>query len=508
MFAVDWLFSVPLWIVLLVTLVVLLYLYGTQPFGTWKALGVDGPAPYPFLGNVPAMFDDRVGVRVSINQWRKKYGRVFGIYFFRRPALVVTDLEVLRRVFVKDFNNFADRFFVGDGNLQQPIIKKGVFFEDGADWKRIRRIISPTFSGGKLKLLTHYMNLTAQRLGDNLKKCARSGTLVEVKRVYGTFTMDVICGTAFGLDTNSQENSHEPFFDNTKRMLTFEKSLQVKLALVGAFPILGPLFKKLGLGFFKNENVKFFEKNLSEIIRERKEQPGALKYMDFLQLLLEAEADPNDEFVGKKKLTVDEIVAQGIIFIIAGYETTATTLQYLSYELAKNQEIQETMVKEMQQVLGENSEPGYDECHNLKYMEAVINETLRMYPPVHILSRQSDRGFDVNGVQVPAKTAIVIPVLNIGRDPEFYPDPDSFKPERFLAGSKQEVDPLSFLPFGYGPRICIGMRLAMMEMKIALVHILRSVKIVDAKPDVLDIEDYTGLLVPRIPIKLHVQEVK
>jgi cytochrome P450 family 3 subfamily A len=350
--------------------------------------------------------------------------------------------------------------------------------------------------------------LTAQRLGNNLKKSARSGSQVEAKNVFAAFTMDVICGTAFGLDTNSQENNEGLFLDNANKMIKFEKSLQVKVGLIGTFPFLGPLFQKFGVSLFRAENVKFFEKNISAIIRERKEQSDAPKNMDFLQLLLEAEADPNDEFVGEKKLTVDEIVAQGILFVIAGYDTTSTTLQYLAYELARNQEVQEKMVKEMQQVLGENSELGYDECHNLKYMEAVINETLRMYPPVLFLSRLSERDFDFNGLQIPAKSAIIIPTYNIGRDPEFYPDSDSFRPERFLADHKQEIDPISFLPFGYGPRICIGMRLAMLELKIALVHILRSVKLIDAKPDVLDIEEYTGFMIPRIPIKLRVQEVQ
>uniref|UniRef100_A0A0B7B6B8 Cytochrome P450 n=1 Tax=Arion vulgaris TaxID=1028688 RepID=A0A0B7B6B8_9EUPU len=503
----DFLLSVPLWIVLLLTLVVLLYLYGTQPYRVWKELGVNGPTPYPFMGNVPEMFDDRIGNRVALSQWQKLYGRIFGIYFFRAPTLVITDPDVLKQVLIKDFNNFPDRYFIGEGNLQQRIIKKSVFFEEGAAWKRIRRIMSPTFTSGKLKLLTHYMNLTAQRLGENLKQCSEDGTMAEAKKMFGAFTLDVICGTAFGLDTNSQQNFEGPFIQHAKHMLTFKKTLQLVLSSAGVFPIIGSIFKWFGIGFFNNIDVKFFEKNISAIIHNRKTHPDAHQNMDFLQLLMEAEDDVSEEFIGDKKLTTEEIVAQAILFIIAGYETTSTTLQYLGYELAKNQDVQDKVMEEMLEVLGESTEPDYDKCQNLKYMEATINETLRMYPPVHILSRWTERAIDYKGVHIPAKTTILIPIGNIGRDPEFFSDPDCFRPDRFLNESKHQINPITFLPFGQGPRACIGIRLAMMELKIALVHILRNVRLVSATPDVLDIEDYTGILVPRIPIKLHVKTV-
>ncbi|BFZ10434.1 hypothetical protein BsWGS_13473 [Bradybaena similaris] len=499
--------GVPVWAFLLVVLAILLYWYGSLPFGTWKKLGVSGPPPRLFVGNMTEMFDERVGVRAAIAQWQKAYGRIFGIYFFRVPVLIVTDPEILKHVFVKDFSNFSDRFLLGDGKLQQRIIKKGVFFADGADWKRIRRIMSPTFSSGKLKLLTHYMNLTAQRLGQNLKNLAASGTSIEAKKVFGAFTLDVICGTAFGLDINSQQNYEGPFIQHVKSMLTFEKSLQFTLGLAGSFPILASLFQIIGHGFFKGKDVKFFEKNIISLIQERKAHPERQKVMDFLQLLLEAEADDVDEFVGDKKLTTEEIAAQGIIFIIAGYDTTSTTLQYLSYELAKNPEVQRNVRQEIARVLGDSTEPDYDNCHSLKYTEAAISEALRMYPPVHLISRLAERDINLKGIHIPAKTAIMIPLSNIGRDPEFFEDPDSFKPERFLNENKANINPVTYLPFGYGPRTCIGMRLAIMELKIAIVHMLRAVEFVGVTPQDVEIDDFSGILVPRIPIKLHAQVV-
>lgn len=450
------------------------------------------------------MFDTKVGTQATIQIWEKKYGKCFGIYQFRDPLLVITDTVALKQVFVKDFNNFADRYFFGGGYLQQPVLKKGVFFEDGANWKRIRRIMSPTFSSAKLKLITHYINLTAEHLGKNLKTCALNGKQPEAKQVFGAYALDVICGIAFGLDTNSQEHFDQPFILHAKRLMTFKKTLQLIIITVGLFPFLGHIFKFFGVGYFPGKEIKFFEENVSRLIKERKEQPES-KHVDFLQLLINAEAEEG-EVIGAKHLSSDEIVGQCIVFIIAGYETTSTTLQFLAYELSKNHQVQNKIVQEIKTVLGKD-EPNYENCHGLKYMEAAINETLRMYPPVHLLSRKCENPIDLNGVSIPGKCNIIIPLGVISRNPESFPEPNVFKPERFLEGSNEAENPLTFLPFGFGPRQCLGIRLAMLELKIALVNILRQVKLVSANPEVLELEDYTGTLVPKEPIRFKLEPV-
>ncbi|CAL1528758.1 unnamed protein product [Lymnaea stagnalis] len=493
------------WILILAALAVLLYIYSTQPYNLWRELGVPGPKPTPFFGNVAELFDDRVGPRAAVKKWQAQHGRVFGIYEFRQPLLVVTDPEALKQVFVKDFNNFTNRYFLGKGNLQQNIIKKGIFFADGLDWRRMRKIMSPTFSIGKLKLLTPFMNITAGRLAKTLKVHAIEKKPAAAKIVYGAFTLDTICGTAFGLDTNSQENLDAPFISHAKNLMTITKELQVVFAIAGMFPWVGKVLKMLKLGFFKNRDLVFFEENIAALIRDRKSNSSAAGPMDFMQLLMNAEADDDtDGFVGDKKLSTMEIAAQGIIFIIAGYETTATTLQYISYELGRHPDIQERIFSEIQRVLGDE-EPNYENCQGLKLMEATINETLRMYPPVHILSRHAENATVLNGVPVPAGTGIYIPIGSIGRDPEFFSDPDTFQPERFLDENAREINQLAFIPFGFGPRQCIGLRLGVLELKVTMVHILRSVKIAGVSPEVLDIEDYTGFLVPRKPILLELE---
>ncbi|GFR83836.1 cytochrome P450 [Elysia marginata] len=453
------------------------------------------------------MYDPKTGTTKCIAAWQQRYGRVIPIFCFWDPVLIVTDPAIVREITVKNFNTWADRYLLGHGDMEQQIIKKGVFFAEGASWKRIRRIMTPTFSSTKLKQLTYHINLTSGRLAQKLRDLAVAGRPANAKNCFGAFALDVICGTAFGLDTNSLQNRDVPFMKHAQSLLSFDRYVQMRLTIVGLFPWIGKIFQMFNIGFFKNRDVCFFKENIMALIKDRKENDTGHKVADFLQLLLNAEAsDEEDIKEEERKLTTEEITAQGIIFIMAGYETSSSLLQFLSYELARNQEVQEKLAQEIQSALGE-TEPTYYNVKTLKYMEAVINETLRMYPPVVSLTRQAEVDTVINGRTVPAGTGVLIPVANLGRDPEFFPDPHVFRPERFLEKSKENASPLTFLPFGYGPRACIGLRVAMMEAKIALVHILRIVRVTSATPEHLELEEYTGVLVPKDPIQLNLQVV-
>ncbi|XP_067687712.1 cytochrome P450 3A19-like [Haliotis asinina] len=246
--------------------------------------------------------------------------------------------------------------------------------------------------------------------------------------------------------------------------------------------------------------------NDSKEIREQR--------VDFLQLLVDAEITDNGakqengdtasgEAMGKhtvRRLTTDEIVGQGTLFFIAGYETTASTLTFASYNLAMNPDVQEKAYNEIREMLG-NEEPNYDNIGKLKYLDNVISETLRLYPPVIALSRRASENIKIKGVTIYEGQTVFVPTIALQRDPRLFKDPHSFKPERH----EETSNPLSFLAFGYGPRNCIGMRLALVEAKIALVHVLRAVKF-ERRPDTQEVLTFkvSNFLQPEKDIKLKV----
>ena len=175
-----------------------------------------------------------------------------------------------------------------------------------------------------------------------------------------------------------------------------------------------------------------------------------------------------------KTLTEEEIIAQVWIFLAGGADTTATTLGCMSYELALNPECQQRLYEELTAALGPDGEFDHQELHQLPYLDACINETLRLYPPSPRLEREANSDFELgdSGIKVHKGLLVEIPCYVTHRSEEYFVSANKFKPERFLAENRHLIVPYTYLPFGSGPRNCIGMRFALMEIKLAMAHIV------------------------------------
>ncbi|KAH9523612.1 hypothetical protein Btru_040452 [Bulinus truncatus] len=493
--------DVPLWLMLAIFCVILLYIYGKRPYRLWETLGIKGPEPKLFLGNINEIYGPEGG-KEAFAKWKSRFGRVFGIYYFREPALVVMDPDWIKQVFVKDFNSFRDRMAFENNILLNPELNSAVFFAKGSVWKRVRTIMSPSFSIAKIKSMSGIVDRCAQRLAEHVLKYAEDGVPWEAKRLLGAYAIDVVTSSGFSIDVDSVSNTDEPFSSHGRSLFDFDQSFKILCFLAGSFPaVMSPFAKLFGIGSFRKDDMEFFDKSIKHMLRQRKAEEGHVS--DMLQNLLEAESEVVTG-EGKSKLTPEEIVAQGIMLFIAGYETASSTLQFLLYELATHKEVMEKMTAEIDDVIG-GQEPTYDLCQNLKYMEAAVNETLRMYPPLSVLTRECSKPTKLFNLDLPAKTAVVIPMYNLQRDPEFWKNPNEFNPDRFLEGSPsyKAYNPFTFLPFGVGPRLCVGMLLGLLETKLALVHILKRVSVTKATPEVLKLNDFTMVLQPSVPIKLY-----
>lgn len=477
--------------------------YGKQPYGFWERLGVPGPKPSMFLGNIADLYGPETA-RAVYARWQATYGRTYGMYYFRKPSLVTTDPEIIRQVLIKDFANFRDRFSHDDDALINPQLDSGIFFAKGETWKRIRGLISPSFSIAKIKSMTSVINKSATRLGQHVLESARKGAPLDAKLLFGAFAMDVVTGAGFGIDVDSMKNLDEPFTRHGRSLFIYKKSIKIVSLLGCSFPTIArPIARLLNTGFFKTEDMEFFNASIRQMIEERRREKTETKRVDFLQLLIDVMDGTPGDADRSGKLTEDEIVAQGIMLFIAGYETASSTLQFLSYELTKHPEFLDKLVQEIDSVIGDE-EPSYEACQNLKYTEAVINETLRMYPPLSVLNRQNETATTLNGINLPPKTGVSIPLYLLGRDPEFWENPENFNPDRFMEeNNTSAVNPLAFIPFGTGPRICVGMKVGLLEMKLALIQVLRRVVFTKAIPEKLHIEDFTAILQPSQRIMIH-----
>ncbi|GIX86659.1 cytochrome P450 3A29 [Caerostris extrusa] len=279
-------------------------------------------------------------------------------------------------------------------------------------------------------------------LVDNYSKFAEKGEPVDVKKIFGAFSMDVIANSAFSTKIDSHNDPNNAFVTAARPF--FQNTVPWRLALWLVFPSIVKLFS---IKVASPLSTKFFADVTLNIIKERK-RTGQTRN-DFLQLLIEAadeqkaeekvaekgdnilnnyEGETNEEvfknFKPKKTLSSDELVAQCVIFFLAGFETTASALSFACYYLALNPAIQDKLFKELDETI--RAENG------MKYLDNVISETLRINPPAIRLERVASTDYKLGntGITVPKKTCITIPVYAIHRDPKFYPEPLKFDPDR------------------------------------------------------------------------------
>ena len=190
---------------------------------------------------------------------------------------------------------------------------------------------------------------------------------------------------------------------------------------------------------------------------------------------MEVQRNLLSESLREKQLTEEEMMAQGWIFFVAGFETTAGTLSFCSYELALNPEIQERLYEEVMSAIDIKGDISYEDLSKLPFLDAVLSETMRLYPPVLRLERKclTDYKLGDTGIQLRKGDNIEVPVYAIHHSEEYYPDPFQFNPDRFMPENRHQIKPYTYLPFGAGPRNCIGMRFALMEAKLGLAQIIR-----------------------------------
>ncbi|XP_043397566.1 thromboxane-A synthase isoform X3 [Chelonia mydas] len=429
----------------------------------------------------------------------KEYGPVCGYYIGRRMYVLVSKPEMIKHILVKDFSNFTNR--MTPGLVTKPVIDSILCLRDQR-WKEVRSILTPAFSAAKMKEMTPLINQACDVLLSNLKVYADSGKAFDIQRSYGCFTLDVVASVAFGTHVDSQKNPDDTFVKNCKKFFEFSV-LRPILILIIAFPFIMIPLSRILPNKSRDEMNGFFIKAIKNMIALRDHQDANERRRDFLQLVLDARSSTNyigvehfdivnqadvsiqdrkppaDKALPKKvqkTLSEDEIVGQAFIFLIGGYETTTNALSFATYLLATNPECQEKLLQEIDEFSGKHDVPDYQNVQELPYLDMVIAETLRMYPPAFRFTRETSKDCVVMGQHIPAGAIIEIAVGPLHYNPELWPEPEKFIPERFTAEAKLQQHPFTYLPFGAGPRSCIGMRMALLEIKMTLLRILQKFK--------------------------------
>uniref|UniRef100_A0A0K8UTZ0 Putative cytochrome P450 6a14 n=1 Tax=Bactrocera latifrons TaxID=174628 RepID=A0A0K8UTZ0_BACLA len=461
---------------LVVVALVLLYLHNHYSY--WARLGIPQEDPIYGLGNMNGIGRE-FHFRDINSRLYKRYKRdgapIGGIYmFFLRSAFIV-DLDLIKHILIKDFSSFHDRGAFN--NVRDEPLSGHLLTLEGEEWRSLRNKLTPVFSSGKMK----FMFPTVVAVAENLSRtCGKLAPEFEVKELSARYTTDVIGTCAFGIECNSLSDPNAAFRCYGRSI--FEKPRHSQL--IQALIIFNPkIAKKLRFKLLNDEVSEFFIDAVRKTVEYRIK--NKVKRNDFMDMLIDMMAE-DQESAAKHEgidlsqgLTLLQMAAQAFVFFIAGFHTSSTTMSFCLYELAMNPEIQDKLREEIVNVLSAHkNEVTYEALKEMSYLEKVVNETLRKYTVLAQLVRTvtSDYRVPNSSLILEKGTSVVIPVDAIHHDPEIYPDPDRFDPTRFDKENVEKRHSCAFLPFGDGPRSCIGLRFGKMQTKVGLVHLLRDYK--------------------------------
>ncbi|XP_054156812.1 cytochrome P450 3A9-like [Oppia nitens] len=433
--------------------------------------------------------------------------------------VLIADPDVAKQILVKDFQYFSERpdFFF---SFNRPVMNGSLIKSRGQRWKQIRSVVTPTFSSAKLRTMTPLIDDSVNmflKLVDK-QQSTNGGNDFNIYNLFQGLTADVIGRTAFGIQTDIQLDSDNKFIKAVKNKL---KSLSffakwhtlIRYCFPQLYRLLYPyrrleelinhrLLGRSPTGILldmcqqvidlRKSNKKQNRKDLLQLMLETKLSDQHFTGLNVQQLTAGAGTDLQTNGVNCEvkvelktncqskevkhndiQLTDDEIKANCVVFYEAGYETTSTALGFVAHILVNNQDIQDRVRQEVRKLYETDGRLDYNTVSKLEYMECVINETMRLYPPlISFVARETNADYPIGtNITIPKGTAVQFATYYMHHDPDYWPEPEKFDPERFSSGDSRR-HPYSWQPFGSGPRNCVGIRLAYFEIKLCLAKLL------------------------------------
>ncbi|XP_047994965.1 cytochrome P450 9e2-like [Leguminivora glycinivorella] len=478
-------------------LVAAIYLYCRQIYSRFSKYGVKNLKPVPFLGNMSSVILRTKSFVDVVDELYAEFPeeRFVGNFEFIKPVIFIRDIELIKKVTVKDFEYFLDhRTFVSEDI--DPLFGRNLFSLKGQEWKDMRSTLSPAFTSLKMKHMLPFIvevgNQMVISLDRQLKESKRGYIDIETKDLATYYANDVIASCAFGLKVDSHLEPGNQFYKMGYKASNFTFIAILKFFGYSSFPWLMKLIK---VNLFSEDVTNFFQHLVLNTMKDR-EVHNILR-PDMIHLLMEAkkgqlvheEKNGNDagagfatvqeSDVGKK--TIDrawsdiDLIAQAVLFFIAGFETVSTAMTFLLYELALNPDVQDRLAEEVREH-GKKSggKFDYNSIQNMVYMDMVVSESLRLWPPAVATDRVCTKDYNLGRPNDKSTQDFIlkkgeglnVPIVAIHRDPKYFKNPLKFDPERFSEENKHTIQPFTYMPFGLGPRNCIGSRFALCEVKV------------------------------------------
>ena len=433
-----------------------------------------GPKGLPLLGNLHQIKVDKF--HLIMEDWYRQFGDLYQFKLGSDRAVAIADPGMVQKI----LQARPEKFSRMDGirlTIEEMGIE-GLFSAEGEQWRRHRHYAKHAFDVRHLRDFFPVMNAVTRRLNRRWQQLAEQGSSMDVQQEMMRYTVDITTNLAFGYDMNTLDEEGDRIQTHLERifpMIAFRAFMPVRYWNHLKLPADRTLEKSLvELRAAIDHLIENARRQLVEN-PDLKERPQNL-----LQALLAAQSE------GDVELSDLEIYGNVFTFLLAGEDTTANSIAWMMYFMAKYPEIQRKMQAEADSVLGEvASVTDYDEIRDLRYIEAVAHETMRCKPVATFLALQALTDVTINQLQIPKGTPVFVLLRPKGMEEGEFADAAEFKPERWLDYSPRDNPHhrKSFLPFGGGPRLCPGRSLALLEIKMAMSMICHHFDIVRTEPE-------------------------
>ncbi|KAH8343015.1 hypothetical protein KR059_003873 [Drosophila kikkawai] len=466
-----------------------------------------GPPPLPLLGNV-LMYRglDAEQIMDFVTKNQRKYGRIYKVWVIHQLAVFSTDPRDIEVVLSSQQHITKNNLY----KLLHEWLGEGLLMSTGRKWHGRRKIITPTFH---FKILEQFVEIFDQQstvMVKQLQSRADGKTAINIFPVVCLTALDIIAGelleflflyrdsflvflrleTAMGTKINAQMDPNLPYVkavnEVTNIMIT---------RFIHAWQRVNWIFRLTQPSVAKRQDaaIKVMHDFTENIIRQRRQalvdspdkgqtedqvdDLGQKRRMALLDVLLQSTIDG-------APLSDEDIREEVDTFMFEGHDTTTSAISFCLYEISRHPEVQQRLQQELREVLGEDRERSVTlrDLGELKYMENVIKESLRLHPPVPMIGRWFAEDVEIRGKRIPAGTNFTLGIYVLLRDPEYFESPDEFRPERFEADMPQG-HPYAYIPFSAGPRNCIGQKFALLEMKSTIGKLLRHFELLPLGPE-------------------------
>ncbi|XP_023235599.1 cytochrome P450 4C1-like [Centruroides sculpturatus] len=357
-------------------------------------------------------------------------------------------------------------------SFMEEWLSSSLLLRDGEEWKQRRKLLTPAFHFQILENFLPIMEKHSEMLIKTLKNYQKE-EWIDIVPFVTRSVMDIICETAMGIEGNTYDYDYSQYQRSLSRICNIiqMRAWQPYLWSKYIFHLTKnrrelskniKILKEITDKIIENK-LKRSRENSTENIKEKR-----VKKLAFLDLLL-------DYLKRDSNFTIEDACKEVQLFLFGGHDTTSVTISWTLYLLGKHLNVQDKVRKEVEDVIGNDWSRHItkEDMQRMKYLEAVIRETLRLYPTVPLLTRNLTKDIVVDNYKISRGSMCIIPIYFMHKNPKLFPNPKVFDPDRFLPENITKIIPYSYIPFSAGPRNCIGQKFAMMEMKILLSNIVR-----------------------------------